>query len=130
MASSIQPLIKPACRVLSVVGALAWVVTLASLSPMPITLKEGSPLSHVAGATLDISILLWLGFGLGCVVIGGLMVPAFLAAQQRLLVFNHQKEQAQVSAESQTDQVRVLENKVQTLEKALEKALSVAQKSS
>lgn len=128
MAVPTHPLLKPACRVLTVVGAIAWVVTLASLSPTPITLKAGSPLAQLVGPSLELSILLWMGFGLGMIVIGGLVVPALIAAEQRLLVFNHQKEQAQVSAESQSDQVRVLENKVQTLEKALEKALSVANK--
>lgn len=129
MAIPTHPMLKPACRVLTVVGAITWVVTLASLSPMPITLKNGSPLAQLVGSMLDLSILLWIGFGLGMIVVGGLVIPALMAAQQRLLVFNHQKEQAQVSAESQTDQVRVLENKVQTLEKALEKALSVTNKS-
>ena len=128
MAMAFHPLLKPACRILTIVGALAWVITLASLAPTPITLKTGSPLAQLVGPSLELSILLWIGFGLGLIVVGGLVVPALMATQQRLLVFNHQKEQAQVSAESQTDQVRVLENKVQTLEKALEKALNVGNK--
>ena len=42
----------------------------------------------------------------------------------RVLKATHQKEQAQVTAESQRDQVTALEQKIATLESALEKAMA------
>ncbi len=70
---------------------------------------------------------------------GVMFVAGFLAAlfqslrwldvlQSRLKRYELKREKAEVTAETNADQVKVLESKIKTLEKALEQALSPSSK--
>lgn len=85
---------------------------------------------HLLGETYS-DLSLGLLFTLVAVLFGGAIIVKMTEQQTHLLKTRfqsvQQKEKAEVAAESATDKVKVLETKVQTLEKALAKALGQTQ---
>ncbi len=60
----------------------------------------------------------------GLIICFSLVWPRVARLQAEAKHYELRKEKAEVKAESSSDQIRVLESKIQTLEKALEQALS------
>lgn len=79
---------------------------------------------------VPLGILLLVAVLMGSATIFFRMLDIAMHLQGRLKQFEHRREKAEVSAQTSSDQVNALEAKIETLEKALERALAAQSKSS
>lgn len=117
-----HPLIKLGCGLLVLFGLslLGWLTWQNQAAFIEIIGLGQTPVKTSIGILIAISSMAG-----GVLAYFGLWVTLHQQSSQ-LKHAEHQKEKAQVSAESKADMVHALENKVATLEKALEKALKSA----
>lgn len=115
---------KPILQIMAflVLFAVIYIVILNGQDPITIQLWNPNTESS-AGATLNLAFYTLGVLGAGLFAGVCLIVPFYLAQTEKLFAYKRELERSSVKTDSSTSQVKVLQAKVEVLEKALKDAL-------